>query len=170
MQEEWKPIDWTNGIYNVSNLGRVKNVYRNRILKQSLSSRGYFKVGLSIGGENFTRNIHDLVLNSFVGKKQINYRAFFIDGNKANISASNLKWKKLYNSNKISVDSELLCGDCEENKAFKFLNRVGLCEDCFNIEKKAIKDLYKLIDEMLKSGIPAKSILERFDLHNSLVD
>jgi hypothetical protein len=62
------------------------------------------------------------------------------------------------------------CEDCQQENATTVLNTVSLCDNCNKIEQDAIDKLHKLIGTMLMSGIPAKSILERFDLHNSLVD
>ena len=61
------------------------------------------------------------------------------------------------------------CENCQTEKATTILNTVQLCETCSGIEKLAIIEVHSLIDDMLDRGISAKSILERFDLHNSLI-
>lgn len=61
-----------------------------------------------------------------------------------------------------------ICENCKQDHASKVLNTVNLCDMCFGLEKMAIKDVHALVDRMLDRGIPAKSILERFDLYNSL--
>lgn len=63
--EVWKPveIDWVNGLYQVSNIGRIKSLDRIRwdgkgysrwpgkILAQSITTTGYFKVELANKGQ-----------------------------------------------------------------------------------------------------------------------
>lgn len=58
--EKWKDIEGYEGFYQVSNHGRVKRVASNRckkerILKQTVGTNGYYCVVLS--KEGFTKNI-----------------------------------------------------------------------------------------------------------------
>lgn len=46
-REIWKDIEGYEGLYQVSNLGRVKRVTTNRILKSSKHVSGYLMVNLS---------------------------------------------------------------------------------------------------------------------------
>ena len=109
--EIWKDIKGYEGLYQVSNLGRVKSVERKvrhnygglktvpeRILKGSPDGDGYLYVSLS--KENHKRNpkIHKLVANAFLlnpdNLPQVNH----IDENKENNRVSNLEWcSSLYN-------------------------------------------------------------------------
>ena len=45
MQEQWRPVKGYEGLYEVSNMGNVRNA-KGRILKQSNSSKGYLLVHL----------------------------------------------------------------------------------------------------------------------------
>ena len=45
-KEVWKDIKGYEGLYQVSNLGRVKNKRRNKLLKLQLQKDGYLRVGL----------------------------------------------------------------------------------------------------------------------------
>ena len=78
-KEIWKPVVGYEGIYEVSNLGRVKSLERiveksdggkqtinERILKSSDDGRGYLKVVLRNQGFVKTRRIHQLVAESFL--------------------------------------------------------------------------------------------------------
>lgn len=79
--EEWRDIDGFAGIYQVSNLGRIKslsrmvrrgngNFYRTLpelILHQSLNTGGYPCVGLSSFGLHINKSVHQIVAAAFLG-------------------------------------------------------------------------------------------------------
>lgn len=90
MTEVWKNInDFPN--YEVSNLGRVKNVKTGHILKTNTSDR-YYSVELFNNGESKRILVHRLVAEAFLpkvtGKEWINHK----DGNRYNNAVSNLEW------------------------------------------------------------------------------
>lgn len=82
MQEIWKDIENYEGIYQVSNFGKVKRLptkttMRNQsiswiqelpeyIFTPSLDSKGYPQVALSIGGNKRTARVHRLVAEAFL--------------------------------------------------------------------------------------------------------
>lgn len=79
MQTEiWKNIENYNGLYQISNLGRVKSLERTstrgdkelkikgKILKAKEASNGYRRVSLSKYGKVKYFNVHSLVANSFL--------------------------------------------------------------------------------------------------------
>lgn len=101
MNEVWKDIEGYEGIYRVSNLGRVKSLDRldgsgafrkSRLLKLSLASVGYFRVNLCAKGKYESLYVHRLVAKAFIpnidNKPSVNH----IDGNKKNNSINNLEW------------------------------------------------------------------------------
>jgi hypothetical protein len=71
MQEQWKPVVGYEGLYEVSNLGRVKSLPRNgtikieRILKQNQNGYGYLHVGLRNKSLK-TKLVHRLVADAFL--------------------------------------------------------------------------------------------------------
>lgn len=84
MREEWRDITDYEGIYQVSNLGRVKRFYQNgnqKILKNTFNGN-YLQVRLSKNGIGKTYLIHILVANEFIpnpkNKPQVNHK----NGNK----------------------------------------------------------------------------------------
>ena len=64
IKEEWKPVKDYEGLYEVSNLGRVKSLRFNkeRILKPIKDGRGYINVGLS----SKKHLVHQLVAINFL--------------------------------------------------------------------------------------------------------
>jgi len=77
MNEIWKPIKDFETAYEVSNLGRVKSLarerkngtgsylHKERILKHGISSF-YYNVCLKFNGKTKTRNVHQLVAEAFL--------------------------------------------------------------------------------------------------------
>jgi hypothetical protein len=95
MKEIWKNVNGYNGLYQVSNLGRVKSLLKygeEKILSSGLSSSGYYSVVLYKNKKRRTHNIHRLVIEAFISnpenKKAVNHK----DGIKKNNHLSNLEW------------------------------------------------------------------------------
>lgn len=68
--EIWKEIQGLEGLYQVSNLGRVKSFKRNKngeLLKIHLTKKGYSCVCLRKNGKTIGRYIHRLVYDAFIG-------------------------------------------------------------------------------------------------------
>lgn len=103
--EIWKDIKGYEGLYQVSNLGRVKSLDRIIVRKDGISqfkkgiiktpkinSDGYCSVTLSKNGNNKTFGIHILVAKHYIPnpdrKPEINH----IDFNRENNQADNLEW------------------------------------------------------------------------------
>jgi hypothetical protein len=69
--EIWKNVVNYEGLYQVSNLGRVRSLHfgKEKLLKNSLSPIGYYRVSLNKNGKTYTRNIHLLVAECFLNHK-----------------------------------------------------------------------------------------------------
>ena len=103
-KEIWKDIEGYEGMYQVSNMGRVRSVERTawngkgyrtvaeRILKAGNSGLGYLVVTLCKEGENKNHLIHRLVAKAFLPNAdnlpEVNHK----DENKENNKAENLEW------------------------------------------------------------------------------
>lgn len=85
-EEIWKDIPGYDGVYQVSNLGRVKSFKhgKTRIMKSCDNSRGYLAIQLQKDGITKHHNIHRLVASAFFGQsdKQINHKDFDRSNNK----------------------------------------------------------------------------------------
>lgn len=95
MQEKWKKIKDYEGLYEISNLGRIKRIYKNgktRILKPSFNEWGYFQINLSKNNKTKNFKIHRLVACAFLDNKNNNLQVNHIDGNKQNNKINNLEF------------------------------------------------------------------------------
>lgn len=91
-KEEWKSIDGFEGLYEVSNMGRVRNK-DGLILRGSYSSRGgYHTVSLFKQGKKIWRSVHRLVAIAFIPNPEHKPVVNHIDENKTNNCVSNLEW------------------------------------------------------------------------------
>lgn len=92
MEEVWKDVIGYEGLYQVSNLGRVKSLYTGRILKQSTNHKGYPKVRFFKENVGVTRVVHRLVASAFIpnpeGKKEVDHINCIRNDNRA----ENLRW------------------------------------------------------------------------------
>ena len=110
--EIWKNIPNFDGIYQVSNLGRIRSVDKyievesnnqfvnytivkkieGRILKQNKMPCGYLKVNLRKDRKEVTKRVHRLVAEAFIPNPknlpQVNHK----DCNRLNNNVDNLEW------------------------------------------------------------------------------
>lgn len=105
--EIWKPIAGFEGLYEVSNMGKVKSllkirktgrmgttlrVYPERILKTSKSPNGYIIASLCKYGKMHYFTVHRLVALAFLENKNNKDCINHMDCNKENNSVNNLEW------------------------------------------------------------------------------
>ena len=108
MVEEFRDIKGYEGIYQVSNLGRVKSLKRLRVpkerfLKVNTDGNGYLKVNLSFNGKVKNAVIHKLVAIAFLDHNPNGMITVIdhIDNNKLNNRLENLQLvTQRYNASK----------------------------------------------------------------------
>ena len=67
IEEIWKDVPNYEGLYQVSNLGNVKSVRRNRLLTLKSNGKGYLCIQLWSNGFFETFKVHQLVAMAFLG-------------------------------------------------------------------------------------------------------
>lgn len=108
MEEIWKDIKGYEGLYQVSNLGRVKSLdrvveqknngsytktlYKGKILKNHSTPNGYLNVHLSKNGKASWKLIHRLVAETFLKKTPNKNIVNHLDNNPKNNKVYNLEW------------------------------------------------------------------------------
>lgn len=129
LNEEWKDVKDFDGLYQISNYGRVKSLKRNttfeRILKYNIKTTGYCYVGLTKNCKTKHYRVHRLLAQTFLPNPnnlpQVNHKKEF---EKWNNRVDNLEWcDSLYNCNYgtrkqrigkkqyLKIDQYDLCGD-----------------------------------------------------------
>lgn len=101
MKEIWKDIKGFEGIYQVSNLGRIKSLHfkRELIMKLNLKKNGYYQVRLKNEGKSKDYLVHRLVAEAFIPNPNNYPQVNHIDENKQNNKVENLEWcTVLYNN------------------------------------------------------------------------
>lgn len=119
--EEWKDVEGYEGLYQVSNEGRVKSlekrvpgkcgcsqVKRERILKVTVNSGGYPHCDVYKNGKHETVSVHRLVADAFISNPDnlpcVNHK----DGDKTNNNVSNLEWVTYKENTAHAVSTGLL--------------------------------------------------------------
>ena len=158
MKEIWKDIQGYEGLYQISNLGNVRN-NKNHILKQNTIKFGYKRVQLHNNKKIKCFLVHRLVAQAFIpnleNKPQVNH----IDSCTSNNKVNNLEWTtsnentihgykfgNMKNANKIRADN------CKS----KFSLKVSQ----YSLENKFIKQ-YDSLTEASKLNSFSKSNLAR---------
>ncbi|WP_054908742.1 NUMOD4 domain-containing protein [Pseudomonas sp. NBRC 111135] len=120
MQEIWKPIAGFEGLYEISNLGRVKSLGRfrrakgdaktwmdERIKAPCAQREGYLSAHLYCEGRMTKRYVHRLVADAFLPNPLDLPEVNHLDGDKQNNSLANLAWSSRSENCRHALESDL---------------------------------------------------------------
>ena len=120
MEEVWKDIEGYEGLYQVSNLGRVKSLSREvvgsygrkHVLKEKIrklisDKEGYLTVTLHKGGMRKTFKVHRLVASSFIVNSASRQFVNHLNGIKEDNKVKNLEWATSSENQKHAYDTGL---------------------------------------------------------------
>ena len=104
-QERWKDIDCYDGMYQVSDLGRVRSLKfgKVRVLRASNNNSGYLLVDLCKDGKRHRFLVHRLVAQAFIpnnddAKNEINHRNEIKSDNRvSNLEYCDRRYNNTYN-------------------------------------------------------------------------
>ena len=135
MKEIWKDIIGYEGLYKISNYGRVKN--KNKVLKLKVDKDWYYRIGLSKNNKQKFYFIHRLVAQAFIPNPndypQVNHKdqspnkklGIFANNNVANLEWCDCKYNNNYGTvkelkrkaqlNRIDVSKVILQYDLDGN-------------------------------------------------------
>lgn len=145
MQEIWKDIEGYEKLYQVSNLGNVKSLRTNTILKTGNGE--YKKVILCNNGNRKTIAVHRLVAEAFIPNPnnypQVNHK----DENKHNNCIYNLEWcTKEYNENYGTRNNRI--ANTLSKKVNQYDLQGNLIKKWFNLREITLNTNYKKITIM----------------------
>ena len=103
--ESWKDIPGYEGIYEISDLGRIRSINRTNVDRNGKQLRYQGKIMtttrktgrpstciLTRKGDRKCEKVGELVLKTFVGRRAQGHTISYLDGNNANVKLENLEW------------------------------------------------------------------------------
>ena len=141
MNEIWKDIDGYEGLYQVSNYGKVKSLgnefsRKEKILNFSKNKDGYLQVFLYKEGKRKNCYVHCLVANAFIPNPNNLPTVNHINENKENNVVENLEW--------MNMKQQVNHGTCQQRRAEKI--------DWKSVGRKNAEKLSKQVYQYSKDG------------------
>lgn len=90
--ETWKNIEGYEGLYQISDMGNVKNLISGKILKPFSDEKGYLRVNLFKDKKGKTFRVHRLVAQAFIPNPNNKATVDHINTIKNDNRVSNLRW------------------------------------------------------------------------------
>jgi len=163
--EIWKEVAGYEGLYEASNLGRIRSVprtlidglgrarrYRSKILTGGVSDKGYWAVMMCRGSVQRMTLISRLVAETFIpnpdGKAEVNHK----DGNKNDNSVNNLEWMT-HQENSLHRNAVLRKNIGDKNYGAKMTN-------------ETVMEMRKMREE---TGYAYRIIAEKFGLNENTI-
>ena len=166
MEEIWRDIKNYEGLYQVSNLGRVKSLSRyirhwrggllfreGRIMTPRVNKYGYLQLSLNKNGKYKTFTVHQLVAKAFVPNPNKFPAVNHIDENKTNNIVDNLEW----------CENKYNCNYGTRNKRIKYYQKNDTKKSKpilqYSLTGEFIKEYPSIHEANRQTGIDRKSIM-----------
>lgn len=164
MIEIWKNLPDYDGIYQISNYGRVKSLYNYRkgnILTPRIK-KGYYVVGLRKNGIRKWHLIHRLVASAFIMNEnnypQVNHK----DENKLNNCVDNLEWCSASYNNSYGTRLKRVSNTNKLRKeVYKYDKNGNLLEKYSSVKDAALKNHHSIstISEYCRNILQCKDYI-----------
>lgn len=165
MEEIWKDVKGYEGLYQVSNLGKVKSLpkvgsVKENILKNFIKDQGYLAVTVSKNDKRKTYLNHRLLAISFIpnpeNKLEVNHKNGIKDDNRVD----NLEWCTHSENIKHAYDNNLLISRKGESHHNTKLSDQNISEILNNYSSKSqleLSKIYKVSRRQINNIINKKS-------------
>jgi hypothetical protein len=148
LKEIWKPIKSFEGLYEVSNLGRVRSLRRDIIMRTRQRNDGYVSCTLSNCGKVKNKLIHRLVAEAFIPNHKNKPEVNHIDGNKQNNCIRNLQWVTASENQIHSIKIGLRKGSRLHNGGSVLLTK-DMNDEINFIASLTGREKWEVVDELL---------------------
>ena len=150
MTEQWKDIQGYEGLYQISNLGSVRSIRNDIILKPHVKN-GYLAVNLVVNGKTVHKYIHRLVAEHYIDNpnnlKEVNH----LDCDKWHNEDTNLEWcSRKRNLEHSYENGRKRCGEKHGGHKLSECNVVG-------------------VRHLLEYGLSQRKIAEMFGVSQSTI-
>ena len=161
--EQWISVPGYEGFYEVSNLGRIKNLGIHRshnsnpgIMAQCFNGDGYLIVCLTKCGRKKSEKVHRIVAMAFIenpeNKPEVNHKY----GNKIDNMSASLEWVTKSENIKHAYNNNLLVN---WNKGkFGYENKKSISVSQFNLDGNLIRDFGSAREASRITGINGGNI------------
>jgi len=154
-KEIWKPVVGYEGLYEVSNYGRIKSfhIYRDGFIRKSYTYNkyGHQQIKLAKKGIQKGKQLHLLVLEAFISPRPENKEGSHIDGNPTNNFIGNLTWE----THEINMQRQV--------------EHDTIAKGSSNGHSKLNEEQIPRIRKMLSRGMTQKQIGLQFGVHNTTI-